>query len=212
MQGVVYIGGACPDLSHITDSLEERRIVIAADSGYDNALRHNIPVDILIGDFDSIANIEGVPDSVRRIQFPRDKDQTDTELAIAHAKKISCERILLVGGGGGRSDHLFALLWLFEGELTVDRWISDRAIVDYIDSNWQKTECAPGEVISLLPVGAGPWQMASSGLRWPLDGVRWHRHNIGISNEAISPTVSITLTSGALLVVQNIARIGDAIA
>ena len=200
MQGVIYTGGEYPPFSQVRPYLHHDRMLVCADSGYHSARAHHLVPDVIIGDFDSIG--DAVPD-IPRISFPRDKDHTDTELAIAHCKKNGCTSTMLVGGGGGRIDHFLALLWLFEGEGRVNRWVLRNAMVEYVDKAWYKEGCAHAEIVSVLPIGMGPWRMASTGLRWPLHACNWQRHVVGISNEAVSSTVSITMTVGSILVIQN---------
>ena len=260
MQGVIYIGGVCPPFADVAPSMEHRRLVVAADSGYDNALAHGVAVDVLIGDMDSIADLSAVPDTVRQVRFPRDKDATDTELAIDYCRDAGCQRLLMIGGSGGSVDHLFALLWLFEGRRRVERWILRGGIVDCVDGGgdtdgggdidggensngagadigagigdstgagigdsdskdsegagtdtgdgvggrWRANDCRAGQIISLLPVGDGPWLLRSIGLRWPLDGVRWRRDMIAIRNEATADRVSITVDRGRMLVIHSL--------
>lgn len=199
-QGVIYTGGACPPFSHVASSLSDQRLVVAADSGYHSALAHEIVVDVVIGDFDSLGDID-LPTSAQPILFPPDKDVTDTELAIDYCRDAGCSSFLLVGGGGGTIDHLFAIVWLFEGHRRVNRWINDNATIDYVEGHWERTDCEVGEMISILPIGRGPWRLQSSGLRWPLDRVQWRRDNTGIRNEASSSRVSVTVWHGALLMI-----------
>lgn len=199
-QGVIYAGGECPPFSRVAPSLADQRIIVAADSGYHAATKHEVAVDVIIGDLDSLDNVD-VPASVRTISFPPDKDATDTELAIDYCRSAGCTSLLLVGGGGGTIDHLFAIAWLFEGRRRVDRWINDSATIDYVPKHWRRTDCRAGEVISILPIGRGPWRLRSSGLRWPLSKARWQRADTGIRNEATTATVAITVLRGALLVI-----------
>lgn len=211
VQGVIYIGGACPPFSRVAERISETRLVVAADSGYDNATAHGLTVDVAIGDFDSIANLGAVPRSVRQIAFPREKNLTDTELAIDHCRDAGCSSLLLVGGGGGSIDHLLALVWLFEGPRAVACWITHDAIVDCIDAagraEWRR-ECRAQEIVSILPVGRGPWRMRSAGLHWPLDGVRWRRDSVGIRNRASGTTVTVTIERGRVLVLHGLSQEG----
>lgn len=204
-QGVIYTGGLCPPFARVAPSLAEQRLVVAADSGYLNAMAHNMPVDVLIGDFDSLGNIEA-PSSIQRVPFESDKDETDTELAIDYCNEARCDSLLLVGGGGGTIDHLFALVWLFEGARRVSRWVTDTATIDYVDSHWSRADCRKRELISVLPVGRGPWQLQSTGLRWPLERTRWGRDNTGVRNEAVGAAVTITVARGALLVLHRFSQ------
>jgi thiamine pyrophosphokinase len=49
-------------------------------------------------------------------------------------------------------------------------------------------ECSTGgafdPLVSVFPLGQGPWDAESEGLRWPLAGLPWDRGFFGISNVA----------------------------
>lgn len=46
--------------------------------------------------------------------------------------------------------------------------------------------------------------MESKGLRWPLDGLRWTRGDIGVSNEMTGNDFSVTMKTGRLIMVTEI--------
>jgi len=50
---LIFAGGDSPSGS-LTEEMPEADLVVAADSGYDVAVRHGFAVDVLIGDMDSI--------------------------------------------------------------------------------------------------------------------------------------------------------------
>lgn len=86
----------------------EPRHTICADSGLDNALKVGLIPDVVIGDFDSISSkgmiaIENL--KIEKIEFPKDKDMTDTDLAIEYAIKSGFEQITILGALGDRVDH-----------------------------------------------------------------------------------------------------------
>lgn len=112
MKAFIYAGGNIyPD--NIEEMPKDDDLVIAADSGYNNALKMNVKPDILIGDFDSLKNL---PDDVDEIyEAPCEKDLTDTQLAVEKAIERGCDEIVIVGGLDGRLDHTLSLLSILEG-------------------------------------------------------------------------------------------------
>lgn len=160
----VFTGGDAPEpealrsyfASHAPD------IVIAADSGLDtfkrfaDAFRNDesahidLTPDFIVGDFDSISDTKlldfyGVSHgaengSASRIErFPRDKDFTDTELALDAAFREASLRggiphITLIGGGGGRFDHLLAVYDSFSAPHHADAWLLPREAVYFLAS------------------------------------------------------------------------------
>ena len=83
--------------------------VIAADGGVDRALALGLHVDLAIGDFDSVspAGLAAAEAAGARVErHPAAKDATDLELALDAAIALGPARIVVVGSGGGRLDHL----------------------------------------------------------------------------------------------------------
>src|SRR6476661_4351324 len=79
--------------------------------------RLGLRVDLLIGNLDS-APAEAIARAPRVERHPVDKDASDLELAMAAAVAAEARRIVVVGGDGGRLDHLLGNAFL----LGSDRW------------------------------------------------------------------------------------------
>ena len=65
------------------------------------------------GDLDSVTKeiIEKYRNNNVRIKkFPKDKDYTDGELILQHISKLNYDEIIIIGGLGGRIDHLLTNL------------------------------------------------------------------------------------------------------
>ncbi|GHU69421.1 hypothetical protein FACS189450_02290 [Spirochaetia bacterium] len=171
------------------------------------------PPDWIVGDMDSLdepARLDKYPPD-RVLRYPADKDYTDTELAINLLWEKGCDEAWLVGGGGGRLDHLFAIRSLFERERPPSRWITAVEDIRCLEAGrqavGQKTagelvlEVPAGSPVSVFPLGTGPWQAKSYGLKWPLDGVSWNRGFAGISNMTPEGNFSIRAASGRFMVI-----------
>jgi thiamine pyrophosphokinase len=89
----------------------EENCVIAADKGLLYAKEAGIPVDKILGDFDSLP--DGILEDYEKQDieircFPPEKDYTDTHLAIMWAMEEGADKVSLIGGMGSRFDHSFA--------------------------------------------------------------------------------------------------------
>ena len=81
--GILIIGGDYPDKSVFSHFLDISRIVVAADSGFDTALALGIKPDYVAGDMDSCKNTEELSRFPKiTLIFPKDKDDTDTEIGL----------------------------------------------------------------------------------------------------------------------------------
>jgi thiamine pyrophosphokinase len=206
VRGIAYIGGEGPGPAWCGKLAAGAGIVAAADSGLQAAEDAGLRPDWIIGDMDSLDDVRRLenypPDRVLR--YPHDKDYTDTELALKLLWGKGCDEVWLVGGGGGRTDHVFALRALFEREPCPDRWVTAADDIRRVKEGsvlaFSSVEVPPGGIVSVFPLGDGPWAALSTGLKWPLDGLAWTRGAFGISNEAPHGSFSITAKRGRFMV------------
>ncbi|MCA1951037.1 MAG: thiamine diphosphokinase [Treponema sp.] len=200
-QALIFIGGSGPDPEKYKKLLGPSDMVIAADSGLIRAEAFGYKPDWIVGDMDSlkdVSRLSAYPQD-RIIRYPPDKDFTDTELALSLAWDKGYITTTLIGGSGGRTDHLLAILALFEREKTPSRWFTDSELVFPLEHSLE-LNLPLDTLISLFPVGPGPWEAESEGLKWPLNGLSWERGNFGLSNRTCHPSVSIKVLSGRFLV------------
>lgn len=186
--------------------------VIAADSGVDHALALGLRVDVAIGDFDSVSAV-GLDDAAAAgavvERHPVAKDATDLELALDAALERGARRVHVLGGHGGRLDHLLANALLLASpryeslELTAQM---GTASVTVVRSEASLTG-AVGDTLSLLAVHGPALGVTTAGLRYPLHDEDLHAGSTrGVSNELVTPSATVRLRGGTLLVVQPAAR------
>lgn len=177
--------------------------VVAADSGLDHAERLGITPDVVVGDFDSVT-----PEALGRFAGPVErhpvaKDATDLELALGHAIDRAPDRIVVLGGHGGRLDHFLAnaLVLATVPDRILVEWRAGPATIHVVRSSLQ-VPGSVGDKISLVPVGGDVRGVTTHGLRWPLDdAVLTSGSTLGVSNEFAAPLAEIALEQGTLLVI-----------
>ena len=112
MRAFVYVGGEIfPE--GITERPAEGDLVIAADSGYRNACELGAKPTVAVGDFDSLGDVL-LPSDVEVLRHPPQKDETDSQLAVAIALERGATEITLIGGLSGRLDHTLSNLAILE--------------------------------------------------------------------------------------------------
>ncbi|MDR1576406.1 MAG: thiamine pyrophosphokinase [Treponema sp.] len=200
----------------------------AADSGLIAAEEAALRPDWIVGDMDSLDSVERLAayPAGSVIRHDAAKDYTDTELALSLLREKGCDEVWLLGGGGGRTDHLFAIRSLFERDCFPSRWITGAEDIRCLEArpggNGREylppgagvaaagAAAASGELalrleknalLSVFPLGDGPWKAVSRGLAWPLDGLRWNRGFFGLSNAATSGEFSIRAERGRFMVI-----------
>jgi thiamine pyrophosphokinase len=205
MRGIAFTGGEGPPASWSRGLAAD--LLAAADSGLEAAEAAGLRPRWIVGDMDSLGDLrrlEAYP-AERVLRYPPDKDETDTELVLRLLWDQGWDDTGLVGGGGGRVDHLLGIRSLFERERTPDRWLTAREDIRCLRAG-EHFFLGPGSgggrergEISVFPLGDGPWEAASRGLRWPLDGLRWNRGFCGLSNRAPGGDFSIQVIRGRFL-------------
>ncbi|GHV04793.1 thiamine pyrophosphokinase [Spirochaetia bacterium] len=215
MLGIAFTGGDGPSPELCRRLLGERAaLIVAADSGLAAAEEAGFRPDWIVGDMDSLddpGRLDKYP-SDRVLRHRADKDYTDTELALKLLWEKGCDETWLAGGGGGRLDHLFAIRSLFERERPPNRWITaaeDLYCLEAAQGEWVAAQAAgelalevrAGSIVSVFPLGSGPWKAKSKGLKWPLDNVSWDRGFAGISNVAPEGNFVIRAEQGRFMVI-----------
>ena len=179
-------------------------MVVAADSGYEAAVALGFRVDVVVGDLDSIAT-DPLPDHVIVERHDVDKDQTDLDLALELAMREDPERVVVVGGAGGRHDHELAAFqlicsprWRAVNELD---WISNRSR-SHVVRRHRVVHGDIGATVTLLAVGEQVEGLTTRGLAWELrDATLEPGSTWGVSNVMRGPVADIWITSGCVLVV-----------
>jgi len=215
--GIIFTGGEGPPPKIVRRLVEGEKdaLVVAADSGLVAAERAGLKPDFIIGDMDSLDDqltrlASYPPECVMR--YGHDKDYTDTELALSLAVEKGCREVWIIGGGGGRIDHLFAIRSLFEREFFPNRWVTDSADIRCIDAqlpastfgvggNTLRACLKKGAVVSVFPLGDGPWEAQSTGLKWQLAGLSWNRGFFGLSNVAEDGEFAIKAQAGRFMAI-----------
>lgn len=200
---LIFAGGDTPTDS-LADELPGADLVVAADSGYDIAVNAGHTVDLLVGDMDSIRT-EVIPGHVSVERHSANKDATDLELALARVAEQQPQRIVVVGGAGGRVDHEIAAAALLCSErwagVTEIDWVTDRGWSHVIRGH-RIVHGDAGHLLSLIPMGGPVYGVNTKGLRWDLTDATMHPGTTwGVSNELTSPIADIRVGSGCLLAV-----------
>jgi thiamine pyrophosphokinase len=164
---------------------------------------------VVIGDLDSLSPVlvdELETRGTRLVAYPRDKDQTDLELALRYAIDQGAGEILLLGLLGGRLDQTLANLLL----LALPDWGDVRLVTvagpdtAYFLRAGETLSLAGGigDIVSLIPLSGTISGVTTHGLRWPLQGAELRfGSTLGISNEVVETPSRIQVEAGQLLVV-----------
>ena len=214
---VILVTGAEPLHPDAVSRLPRNGIVIAADGAFDHALAAGLTPAGLVGDLDSIS-----PDGLAWAEahatiqrHDRDKDHTDTELALSMAADFNPARLVMVSGGGDRLDHTFAAIGaLGHPVLTsipiVEGWWGSQHIRVLHGPGRLEFQVVPGTTISLLAMHGRCNGLTITGVQWPLEADRLDPlAGRGVSNIATDEQIEITVMEGVVTVFTYSAREQD---
>jgi thiamine pyrophosphokinase len=184
-------------------------LLIAADGGALPLLRLDRLPRLVIGDLDSLDSASQATLLERGVElrrFPREKDETDLELALAHAAASGATTIDILGALGGRWDHTLAnvaLLALTELRGRRVRLLDARQELFLVHDS-AALEGQAGDTVSLLPLTPTARGVTTHGLLYPLQDATLHYERArGISNVLLEPPGRVSLRDGLLLVVHH---------
>ena len=106
MQAIIFANGDFNAPTDLDERLAAADLIIAADGGAQHCQALKLSPNVIIGDLDSISpEIKSGWEAkgAQVIQYPADKDQTDLELALLHAKQVGATKIHVLGALGKRS-------------------------------------------------------------------------------------------------------------
>ena len=213
---IVIITGASPLAPEVVARIPEGAIVLAVDGGLDHALSAGIQPSGLIGDLDSVTE-EGLAWAARHAtidRHPADKEQTDTELALAFAAAMDPLHLTMIGGGD-RLDHSLAAIGALGATAltsipTIDGWWGDQHLEVLHGPGKTVLRLVAGSTLSLLAMHGRCSKVSIRGAKWELDKVTLDPMvGRGISNEVPHSgdddsnsvvEIEVSLSSGVLTI------------
>ncbi|MBN1483436.1 MAG: thiamine diphosphokinase [Chloroflexia bacterium] len=207
MQAAIIANGPIGDRPPALPPLRQVDLVIAANGGAAKARSLGLCPDLVIGDLDSLDPATEHWLQERRVamqQHPRDKDETDLELALLHAARAGAQKITVLGALGGRIDQTLANLQLLAhpalAGLDVRLVGPDFSLFLLRGGESGVIEGHIGDTVSLLPLSTKAQGIRTQGLRWALNGDDLEFGPArGVSNELTQPRARVHLEQGLLL-------------
>jgi thiamine pyrophosphokinase len=104
MNILLVLGGESPSAALLNEVVPKADYVIGVDSGMDILQENGHHADLFIGDMDSCASTEIKTSQSLHL---RDQNTSDLQKALQHIQvNFPVTSLTIVGGGGGRTDHL----------------------------------------------------------------------------------------------------------
>lgn len=182
--------------------IPEGAFVIAADAGLMHLRSKGICPDMTVGDFDSLGR---EPDGAGLIVRHRpEKDDTDTVLAVREALDRGFDKIIILGGLGGRPDHSLANIQTlsFIAQAGASGYMVGAGCVSTVLKNgglrFSPEARGTVSVFSMTTESIG---VNLRGLKYPLtDYTLTSAFPLGVSNEFLGMESEISVREGMLAV------------
>ena len=192
---VLLIGGAGVDEACLNSEVFSLWPIVAADGGA-NALREiNIVPTAVIGDLDSLTDLEYWRANTRVVEIS-EQDTTDFEKCLY---SVRAPLVVAMGFTGRRFDHTLVSLHLLQRYAPSVKLIllTERDVCFAICGNL-KMQLPVGSRFSLYPLSRTSFTR-SVGLEYPLDGLVMEQgHLIGTSNRVTEASLSIEADSSGV--------------
>lgn len=205
MKAFIFTGG-----NIVPENINEKRakedMVIAADSGYLNAKKMSFVPDLIVGDFDSLGK-KNIPEGIKTVELPAEKDVTDTQVAIDIAIDEGAREIVIIGGLDGRLDHTLS-------NMAILRMLSARHIYAYITDGQNRVRYikntntivvrSPFKYLSVIADDEVAKGVDIEGCKYPLKNAKLLRdHQFAVSNEIVGNCALVNVKKGGLFIVES---------
>ncbi|MDK2809251.1 MAG: thiamine pyrophosphokinae [Clostridiales bacterium] len=191
-------------------------ILICVDGALELVHKMKLVPDYIVGDFDTVrpdlimwyekqVALGKIKTQIRR--FPPHKDETDTHIAVLLAMEVAATNICIMGGIGSRMDHTLANLHLLLQPLKkgIHAYLQNEHNVIYLKEQPFQIEkkATFGDYISLIPFKKTVHRVTLNGFKYNTNAVDFTiEGSLGISNELVEETGSVTFTKGIFIVIE----------
>lgn len=207
MKIVIVSGGVPPSKQLLLKELYHSSYLICADSGANCLFKYGIVPHYLMGDFDSID--KGVYEYFATKEcnietFKKDKDYTDTKIALLKSIELGASEVVFLGSTGNRIDHTLGNLGFLKEclKLKVKAKLKDDKNCVQISDKPLIIRGKLGQCFSLLAYSECVKDLTIRGAKFELTDYDLKLGDaLTISNEFLDYNVEINFSCGELLII-----------
>ncbi len=210
MKTLLLTGGTWPDDERAMSLYHAADYVICCDGAAHNAVRLGMVPHMLIGDMDSISvqdRHDLLSQGTKETALPMEKDETDTQSACNVAIALGAQKVVIVGGLGGRLDHTLGnihCLWMLHLEGIEARMESGREVAHIVTEKISLGRYK-GYTFSLIPLIQQTEVFRMTGVKYPLVHTPLMLGStLGISNIVVQQDALLSMQSGTALLLVNL--------
>ncbi len=209
MKVLIVGNGSINDYEYMKRYTEGAELAVFCDGGLRHASGLSVFPHVIIGDFDSVSHSllsEYKQKNVEVLTFPTKKDKTDMEICLDYAKEKGATEVVILGGMGTRFDHTLANVHLLYAAklMGIDALLANEFNEITVVTDKKSVQGKKGDIVSLVPLTPVVSGVSISGFEYGLKNATITLgQTIGVSNVIKDRTTSITIASGALLVIKS---------
>ena len=188
------------------DQLGNYDLIVAVDSGTEQAYKLFLKPNLIIGDLDSIDEKtikRAEKDEVQILKYETNKNETDFELALKYVIGKEIKDITIIGGEYGEIDHLFGVLTViisFQEDQQIS-WIHKDQTV--LIPNSKKITIGNNVEFSILPF-TNLKNLNISGAQWNLDNENIEfGKSLTLRNISIDNYIEVSVDDGKFCLIYN---------
>ncbi|MDP3387630.1 MAG: thiamine diphosphokinase [Eubacteriales bacterium] len=199
---LIITGGDVINKDRLMAQIDSDTYVICVDKGAETALEYGIGIDLVLGDFDSISKKAYQSIQDKAIQFPKEKDYSDTELAVVEAIRRNKDHIAIANATGNRIDHMLSTFFLMYKFKDIDIRIIGNDFEAFLIQRDLTIANKKGMTLSLIPMSETIENIFLEGFKYPLhDRSIKMGDSLCISNIITEQTASIRFSKGSALII-----------
>lgn len=208
MRAVIFANGMMDRWPVGFDISGAEDLILAADGGLRHCRKWGYDPHVVVGDMDSVDpdDLAALDRSTTEIiRHPKQKDETDLELALKVAVERRAGDIVILAALGARWDMTFSNVLLlgasFLKETTVRILDAAHELLCLRGGRKVQLTGRPGDLVSLMPLAGDAKGVTLRGLEYPLENaVLPPGSSLGVSNVFSESTARIELKQGLLLI------------
>ena len=184
-------------------------VYVGVDGGCLKLLEQGLPLDIAVGDFDSVSetDLEKIQIQAKQIvQSVPEKNDTDLELALKAVFKAHSDAVVSVYGAfGGRLDHFLSNIFLptdpdLAPYMEQIQLIDEQNRLVFKPAGTHEIQPDPTMTyVGFMPVGEG--RLEITGAKYPLHPENYFLKAMYGSNEFLDQAIQVSLDRGYLVIV-----------
>lgn len=178
--------------------VQDAAVIMACDGAYHQCLEYGVSPDVIIGDMDSIGNID-LPKEIARVEKPN-QERSDLAKALAYANEHLATNIDVIGIEGGTLGHKIAPLFaLYEAPPNTTLHFEHGKMMCARNGSIKFDSIEIGSRVSLFAIGPAKG-VHLEGCDWPLRDEALEPGTRGLNNTSAQPNVKLTVGNGAVVI------------